>query len=280
MTPRRSCQGGTRDVPDAVVPSKPKPPPAWAFWLLPSIADFIFLALMCTVVFRPIGSGLLGDADTGWHIRNGQRILATHLVTRSDPFSYTKAGQPWFAWEWLYDVTIAAIHQAAGLNGVLLFTLILACGTLALLFQLLLKRSNNLVVAGCLTLFASGASQVHLLARPHVVSWLFSLLWLEILYRFTEGKSGPFNSPPLVWLPPLMVVWVNVHGGFILGLVMLGIFGCGLLWRYLSAWNPEDLRKIRSSGQSSCSAWLQRCLRPTATNCTSMCINTCPATSS
>jgi hypothetical protein len=216
-----------------------KPQPAWLYWVLPSIADIIFLALLCTVVFRPIGTGLLGDADTGWHIRNGENILATHIVPRTDPFSYTKAGQPWFAWEWLYDAGIAEVHHLAGLNGVALLTLILVCGTFAFLFQLILRRSGNLLCSVLLTLLAAGASQVHLLARPHVFSWLFCVLWLEILYRFEEGKTRL-----LLWLPPLMLLWVNIHGAFILGLALLGIFGCGALWRYLTAWRKEDLRKM------------------------------------
>jgi hypothetical protein len=52
----------------------------------------------------------------------------THAVPRTDSFSYTRAGQPWYAWEWLYDAGIGAILHVAGLNGVVLFTtLIIAC---------------------------------------------------------------------------------------------------------------------------------------------------------
>ena len=80
---------------------------------------------------------------------------------------------------------------------------------------------------------AAAASQVHMLARPHVLSWLFTLLWVDLLYRFEEGKHSA-----LLWLPPLMLLWVNMHGGFILGLVLLGLFGCAHLWKF--ALDPQS----------------------------------------
>ena len=218
----------------------PRPPPAWSYWLLPSIADCLFLALLGVVIFRPVGTGLLGDADTGWHIRNGELMLTTHSVTRTDPFSYTKAGQPWFAWEWLYDLLVAAIHHAAGLNGIVIFTLVLVCVTFALLFRLLLKRSGNIVVATALTLLAAAGSQVHLLARPHVLSWLFTLIWAACLYSFQSG-----NTRALFWLPPIMLLWVNLHGGFILGLAITAVFLCGAIWDYLTRRQADDLRRIK-----------------------------------
>ena len=97
-------------------------PAVWLRWALPSFADLFFLVLLCILAFSPMSAGLLRDADTGWHIRSGELILATHAVPRTDPFSYTRQGEPWYAWEWMYDIVIAAIHHVSGLNGVVLFT--------------------------------------------------------------------------------------------------------------------------------------------------------------
>jgi hypothetical protein len=174
------------------------------------------------LVYTPMSAGLLRDADTGWHIRSGEIMLATHAILRADPFSYTKGGEPWCAWEWLYDVAIGAIHHEAGLNGVVLFTALVIGVTFALLFRFILRRSGNVVVAGSLTLLAVAAAQVHMLARPHVLSWLLTLLWMEALFRYQAGDRWA-----LLWLPPLMLLWVNVHAGFVLGLGLLGIFILG-----------------------------------------------------
>jgi hypothetical protein len=211
----------------------------WTRWVPPSIADVFFLVLLGILAYSPMSTALLGDADTGWHIRNGEFILATHSVPRTDSFSYTRAGQPWYAWEWLYDAVIGAIHHVAGLNGVVLVTAVVIAATFALLFRFVLRRSGSFAIAVLLTLLSAAAAQIHMLARPHVLSWLFTLLWVELLYRFEEGKHSA-----LLWLPPLMLLWVNVHGGFILGLVLLALFGGARIWNYLTAPGVENRRQI------------------------------------
>ena len=208
---------------------------SWAPWVLPSIADIFFLVLVGMLAFSPMSAALLGDADTGWHIRDGEVIWNTRAVPHADFFSYTRQGQPWYAWEWLYDLLIGAIHHVAGLNGVVLFTAVIIAATFALLFRFVLRRSGSFVAASALTLLAVSAAQVHMLARPHVLSWLFTMLWTEALYRFDEGRKST-----LLWLPPLMLLWVNVHGGFILGLVLLGIFGIARIWKYMTARRHGD----------------------------------------
>jgi hypothetical protein len=215
-----------------------KPPAVWLRWTLPSFADLFFLVLICLLAFSRLSDGLLRDADTGVHIRNGEQILATHTITRIDSFSYTRHGEPWFAWEWLYDVVIAAIHHVSGLNGVILFTAVVIGATFALLFRFILRRSENVAVAAFLTLSAIAAAQVHMLARPHVLSWLLTVLWVECLCRFEDGEASA-----LLWLPPLMLLWVNVHGGFVLGLGLLGIFAVGRLCSALMTPSLRDRRK-------------------------------------
>jgi hypothetical protein len=224
--------------------------PKWAAWVLPSIADIFFLVLLGMLAFSPMSTALLGDADTGWHIRNGEMIWAAHAVPHTDPFSYTRGGQPWYAWEWLYDLAASGIHHLAGLNGLVLFTAMIIAGTFALLFHLVLRRSGSFVAALVLAMLAVSAAQVHMLARPHVLTWLFTLLWVEALYRFDGGKEAA------LWcLPPLMLLWVNVHGGFILGLVLLGIFGVARVWNFLAERRDEDLKAIVQLSVAGCACF-------------------------
>ena len=74
----------------------------------------------CLFLFRGYQQ-LFRDSDAGWHIRTGETILATGALPHTDPYSFTRAGQPWFAWEWLVDVVTGMIHSRLGLNGVALF---------------------------------------------------------------------------------------------------------------------------------------------------------------
>src|SRR5260370_11900424 len=90
--------------------------PAWVRWLVPSVGDLLCVALLGLLVFTNLSTRLLGDAGIGWHIRTGQLILATHAVPQVDPFSSSMAGQPWFAWEWLYVLLAGWLAAAAGVN--------------------------------------------------------------------------------------------------------------------------------------------------------------------
>src|SRR5258708_7069350 len=155
-------------------------------FLLLSVRDIIFIFLFWSVLAGPLSNRPLADSDIGWHIRTGEQILATRAIPRTDPFSSTMQGQPWFAWEWLYDLALGILHRACGLNGVVWLCALLVAAIFALLLSQLLKRGTGLLLAVVLMLLAEAASTIHLYARPHIVSWLFSLLWFEVLDRW-EG---------------------------------------------------------------------------------------------
>src|ERR1044071_184009 len=96
----------------------------FAVKLLPSLTDFAFLMPLAFLFGRMNGlKTLLGDCDTGWHIRTGQWIAANHNVPAHDMFSFTKAGAPWFAWEWLSDLVLAGLNGWGGLGAVTVFAL-------------------------------------------------------------------------------------------------------------------------------------------------------------
>jgi hypothetical protein len=230
--------------------SSDKPTPALARVAMPSGADLIFVALLSLLVFTPLSVRLLGDAGIGWHIRTGQQILATHAIPRVDSFSSTMAGRPWFAWEWLYDVAVGQLDATLGLNGVVWLTAVVIATVFAWTFRLLIARGTNLFVAVVLVLLALSASMIHFLARPHVVSWLFTLAWFWILDS-SERECVDGQRGRRLWaLPVLMLGWVNMHGGFLVGFVLLGIFLLGAGWSWFTAKESriEDaLQKIGAS---------------------------------
>ena len=76
--------------------------------LVPSMADWVFVSILCWLFFGHAGATtLLGDGDTGWHIRAGEYVLANQEFPREDLFSFSMEGKTWFAWEWLSDVVLA-----------------------------------------------------------------------------------------------------------------------------------------------------------------------------
>ncbi|HMH01963.1 MAG TPA: hypothetical protein VK555_11140 [Terriglobales bacterium] len=220
-------------------------PPYWFRFLIPSVADLIFIVLLIALMCGALAPRLLKDGGTGWHIRDGQQILLTHSITRTDTFSYTMRGQPWFAWEWLYDVVIAAIHQWLGLNGIVFFTAVVIAATFALVLRLALHREGSLPVAVILMMLAVGASTIHFFARPHVLSWLLTVIWFQLLdssETALETAADAKQDRRLLWLPVIMLLWANLHGGFLLGIALCGIYLIAGLIRYFS--DKEDRQKI------------------------------------
>src|SRR5258708_5209691 len=103
----------------------------WARLLIPSLSDLFFVAALCWLFMGAFGwTALLADGDVGWHIRSGEYILNHHAVPHRDLYSFSKPGAPWYAWEWLSDVTDATLFHIAGLKGV-----VLAAGVLIALFS-------------------------------------------------------------------------------------------------------------------------------------------------
>jgi hypothetical protein len=210
---------------------------------LPSLTDVAFL-LPIIFQFNELGgaTAMLGDGDTGWHLRTGEWILAHGQVPHHDMFSFTRPGQPWYAWEWLWDVTFGLLHQHFGMPAVIAVSVLLLSLTSALLYRLVLRKCGNPLLAIAITGLADACSSIHWLARPHLVTMLFSVIFLHIVDRVytTEIEGQPterrLGMPKLLWLlPPLMVLWTNLHGGFVSGLLILGAYaGGGLLSMILS----------------------------------------------
>src|SRR3981081_1160678 len=150
--------------------------------LMPSLSDLAFLTPILVLFWCTTGLGwLLTDSDTGWHIRAGEWILKTGRVPATDLFSFTKAGQPWFAWEWLSDVLMGVIHRDFGLAGIVLVSLLLLGATSVCVYRSTLAESGHRVIAIVLTGLAMSASTVHwlfcspLLTHPLPASFCFVL---------------------------------------------------------------------------------------------------------
>jgi hypothetical protein len=204
--------------------------------LVPSICDCFFMALVSWLfIVTPAGwKALLGDGDTGWHIRTGQYILAQHAVPTQDLFSYSRAGAPWFAWEWLTDVIYAALFQMGGLKAI-----VLASGLMIGLFAVIvlrytLWRGANMLLAVFTTLLAVGASSMHFLARPHLFTLLLVPVCVWVLEADRREKTG------WLWaLIPVTILWTNLHGGFVIFLALIALLVAGSA---LEAWLGNGLR--------------------------------------
>ena len=177
---------------------------------LPSLPDLFFAILLLVLFGQPFAwQALLGDGDTGWHIRTGEYVLEHGAVPVHDLYSFSRAGQTWYAWEWLSDVILAQIHRWWGLPGVAVWAALMVSLASTLLFAWLLRRGAGAGVALAATLAATSAASVHYLARPHLFSLVLWLIGLGLLDKDRHSRT------PWLWiLVPMTGVWVNLHGGF------------------------------------------------------------------
>ncbi|MBI3695022.1 MAG: hypothetical protein HY238_09325 [Acidobacteria bacterium] len=202
---------------------------------IPSLTEMVFVSVLAWLFLSGQGMALLSDGDTGWHIRTGEYILQNHSMPRQDLFSFSRAGQPWFAWEWLSEVIFAGLHKAGGLAGVVLLSGVVIAATSAVVFRYMIWQGSDMLVAVVLMLVAGSASTVHWLARPH----LFSYLFLAVAIWVLEAD----RRRPTQWvfaLAGLSVLWTNLHGGFVALLVTLGIYLGGNIVETL--WAPAGER--------------------------------------
>ncbi len=188
-------------------------------WLTPSLVDVFFIALCVALFARPHGlETLLADGDTGWHIRTGELILSSGRVPVADPFSFSRPGAPWFAWEWLSDVIFALFNRWSGVAAVAAVCGVVLSLAASALFAGLLRRGAGLWLALAGSLAAASAASLHYLARPHV----FSILLFTVAVGWIEADlEGPGRR---IWiLVPLAALWANLHAGFVILPVTLAL---------------------------------------------------------
>ena len=186
----------------------------------PSGASLALLAPVVLLYWQLGGaSSLLTDPNTGVHVRTGEWMLAEHVVPRKDLFSFAIAGHAWCDWEWLCDALYAVLHRWRGLAAIAAFSLAVLCFT-SLLVYLAARVHAGGMVALAVTCLVMATTIIHWLARPHLLTWLFVAFFCWVIEQARVRGHGA----PLLALPLLMVLWVNVHPGFLTGVLILAVW--------------------------------------------------------
>jgi hypothetical protein len=178
-----------------------------------AFASIFGMAVFASILWLP---GILGDSDTLWHITTGDWILAHGSVPTIDTFSFTAAGRPWVAHEWLSEVILALAYRAAGWNGLMILTAAAAGATVGIV-AFYTRRYTRIDIAVMLVLLTITCGTSSLLSRPHLIALPILALWTMLL---VSARSR--GVAPSLLILPLMTVWANLHGGFLVGLVLAG----------------------------------------------------------
>ncbi len=190
--------------------------------LVPSLEVVAFLLFFWLSLWL-MPDMLNSDGDLGRHLTVGEYILDNRTIPTRDVFSHTRAGEPLVLHEWLSEVVYALAARAAGLNGAAWLTaLLLATIYFVLAVGLrLLGVSAPIAFAAVLAAYLAGA--IHHLPRPH----LFSLLLFTVLVLLLELYLRQARRLYLAALLPLMVLWANFNGAFVLAFIVLAIYILG-----------------------------------------------------
>jgi hypothetical protein len=172
--------------------------------------------LLVAIFSQPLRA--LTDSDYWWHVRTGQMIFETGAVPRVDPYSHTMGGQPWVTHEWLTELLMYLVERDLGYVGnAVVFGLIGAITWLAV-YATCRRWGVGEVGAAILMMWGQAMAIPSIGVRPQMLTALFLATYVLLITLYLQGHRRA------LWpLPVLMIVWVNLHGGYVIGLVLLGL---------------------------------------------------------
>lgn len=193
------------------------------------------MMFLLVFIMQVIMGGTLADPDTGWHLRAGLWILEHGSIPYSDVWSFSAGDTRWYNISWLFDVLLAILYHIGGEGGLYLLTITAYSGVAFLLAQDAMERgASHKVVFLLFPLCILPLLSQSALCRPQIIT-------VVMVYVFIRLLSGDAKTPSwrsLAWLPVLMVLWVNMHGGFLLAPFIFAVF-------LLEAAVRKDVARIR-----------------------------------
>ncbi|MGA2905926.1 MAG: hypothetical protein ABSD98_19035 [Candidatus Korobacteraceae bacterium] len=213
------------------------------------------MSLLASVILvhSPEGIGI-GESDIWWHLLNARYLLQFHVFPSVDTYSFTAAGAHWLDHEWLSEIAFLLSFRTAGLQGILgLYSAIMV-----LIFTGVYYRScragANCKNAAVVTAGAICLGCVSLAPRMLLFGWLCMVGLLLVLDRFRHTGKG-------LWLlPPLFALWINLHGSWVFGMIVLMLtIVSGLVegeWGLVVAtrWNQVEWKKLLLASAASLAA--------------------------
>lgn len=169
--------------------------------LVPSLTDVLFAGLAVGQFHR----AMFADGDSGWHLWAGFDVLVHGPRAIPDALSFTRAGVPWRNIEWLADAIIALCYRHAGYFGVTVLMSLVFAAVCTWLYRILLRETGHVPASALAMGLAGAVLLLQLMARPLVFSFLLVLAAWELVRVAGRERLA-------LWLlPPLTVLWANLH---------------------------------------------------------------------
>ncbi|MBI5238310.1 MAG: hypothetical protein HY887_07810, partial [Deltaproteobacteria bacterium] len=167
----------------------------------------------------------IGDYDIWYHLRAGEYIIRTGMVSHLEPFSFTVSSVPWSLQSWLAGVVFYSAYSIAGVSGLVLFNAAVVAIAFVLIYltmRLSMEEKGSTVLAAVILIIAISAARFRFPVRPHIFEFLFlaATFYISNLYRLKRKNL-------LFILPLIQALWANIHGSHILGLIIPFIYIIG-----------------------------------------------------
>jgi hypothetical protein len=160
-----------------------------------------------------------GDPDTYWHLASGQWMLDHHQILRADIFSSTVSGQPYSVGEWLGEIVLTLVFNAGSWAGLAIFRGLLVAVAAFFLARLARRGGAPLVAALVVVIWALVFSKTRWTDRPAIYTFMLFPVVLDLLYSARAGSRRA-----LIAIPPLILLWANLHGGYPIGIALVLAF--------------------------------------------------------
>lgn len=193
-----------------------------------NLGIYIFLISVACVYYLVNTSFMLGHYDLGWHLAAGDLIRDHGSIPFQDPWSFTLQDRQWYNLSWLWDVSVSILFQYTGFGGLIVF--VVACGAVITGYLVSACLSSGApATAVCIAVFSAcllypcfaTPPNVYLAASPNIATMVFCAIFCGECLKRTRWFL----------LPGFMVLWVNLHGGFLVGFLLVGMFCCTALLR-------------------------------------------------
>lgn len=160
-----------------------------------------------------------GDPDTYWHLASGQWMLDHREILRTDIFSSTVSGQPYSVGEWLGEIVLTLVFNAGSWAGLAIFRALIVAVAAFFLARLSRRGGAPLIAALVVVGFALICSKSRWTDRPAIFTFMLFPVILDLLYSARAGSRRA-----LLVIPPLILVWANLHGGYAIGIALVLAF--------------------------------------------------------
>jgi hypothetical protein len=158
------------------------------------------------------------DADLWGHLRYGRLFVQERGLPRADPFAFTSAGMRWSSHEYLSQVLLWLAYAAGGPVGLVMLKCLVGGGTVWFLYRAVRLTSDDPRVWAPVLLLSAHVLGRWFLFRPQLFTFLLLAVFIHTLLAHV------LDRPARLWLLPfLTALWVNLHGGFLAGLGVIGL---------------------------------------------------------